>query len=165
LYDRHADCVYSLIVRIVGAGALAEEVLQETFWQVWQQAPAYRVPGTPRTWLFHLARAQSLAALRRTDAPPDGPAVGTGGHRRHVRTPPTAAQHVEHQRIAHALHTLSPAQRACVELAYFAGLSLRQIAARQQLPVETIHHHVSQALAQLEQSLGGAHLPADEEAS
>ncbi|MCI0396648.1 MAG: hypothetical protein L0332_09735 [Chloroflexi bacterium] len=41
LYDRHAQIVYSLILRVVRDPAVAEEVLQDTFWQVWQKASEF----------------------------------------------------------------------------------------------------------------------------
>ena len=41
IYDRHAQMVYNLIVRIVREPAIAEDLLQETFWQVWQKAESF----------------------------------------------------------------------------------------------------------------------------
>jgi len=49
--------VMGISLKIVGDPAAAEEVLQETFWQVWQGAASY--PGQGRSftgWLYRIAR-------------------------------------------------------------------------------------------------------------
>jgi RNA polymerase sigma-70 factor (ECF subfamily) len=65
LYDRHAQVIYNLIMRIVRETTLAEELLQETFWQVWRQADKFRGEGTAVAWLYRIARNKSLDQLRR----------------------------------------------------------------------------------------------------
>jgi len=53
-------------LRIIGDRAAAEEVLQETFWQVWQGAASYQVQGGSFTgWLFRLARRLATNSERR----------------------------------------------------------------------------------------------------
>jgi RNA polymerase sigma-70 factor (ECF subfamily) len=57
LYDRYAPMVMGISIKITGDRAVAEEVLQETFWQVWQGASTYHVQGGSFTgWLFRIAR-------------------------------------------------------------------------------------------------------------
>jgi RNA polymerase sigma-70 factor (ECF subfamily) len=63
-YDRHAQTVYNMIVRLVPNLAAAEELLQETFWQVWQQAGQSSSSGSATAWLYRLARTKSLDQLR-----------------------------------------------------------------------------------------------------
>jgi RNA polymerase sigma-70 factor, ECF subfamily len=61
LYDRYAPMVLGISLKITGERATAEEVLQETFWQVWQQAPVYEAgQGSFTGWLFGLARGLAL---------------------------------------------------------------------------------------------------------
>ena len=61
LYDRYAPMVMGISLKITGDRATAEEVLQETFWQVWQGAAAYEAqPGSFTSWLFRLARGLAL---------------------------------------------------------------------------------------------------------
>jgi len=62
LYDRHAAMVLGILVRTLGERAAAEELLQETFFQVWKRAATYSpqtasLPG----WLFQIARRLALA--------------------------------------------------------------------------------------------------------
>ena len=69
LYDRHAQPVYNLILRIVREPASADEILQDTFWQVWQKADTYQ-QGNAAAWLYRIARNKSLDWLRRQKTQP-----------------------------------------------------------------------------------------------
>jgi RNA polymerase sigma-70 factor (ECF subfamily) len=61
LYDRYAPMVMGISLKITGDRAAAEEVLQETFWQVWQGATGYEAGhGSFTSWLFKLARGLAL---------------------------------------------------------------------------------------------------------
>jgi hypothetical protein len=57
LYDRHAALIMGLTLKITGDQTLAEKILQETFWQLWQSAATYQ-PGRDSFtgWLFRMAR-------------------------------------------------------------------------------------------------------------
>ena len=65
LYDRHAAMVLGILVRILGKRTIAENLLQETFWQVWRSATTYSsqtgpVPG----WLFRIARSLAMEEIQ-----------------------------------------------------------------------------------------------------
>ncbi|HEX6033851.1 MAG TPA: sigma-70 family RNA polymerase sigma factor [Anaerolineales bacterium] len=63
LYDRHAPTVLGIALKVIGDRALAENLLQETFWQVWQSASMYRPEGGSFTsWLFRMARQLAINA-------------------------------------------------------------------------------------------------------
>ena len=62
LYDRHAAMVLGILVRTLGERAAAEELLQETFFQVWRSAAAYSpLTGSLPGWLFQIARRLAIA--------------------------------------------------------------------------------------------------------
>jgi RNA polymerase sigma-70 factor (ECF subfamily) len=66
LYDRHAAMVLGIALRITGDQALAEEVVQETFWQAWRSAASNPLESSSlRGWLFKMAR--SLASIKKND--------------------------------------------------------------------------------------------------
>jgi RNA polymerase sigma-70 factor (ECF subfamily) len=55
LYDRHAAVVLGACLKIIGDRAIAEQILQEAFWQVWQGAVAYQPQkGSFTSWLFRI---------------------------------------------------------------------------------------------------------------
>jgi len=61
LYDRYAPTVLGIALRIIDDRALAEELLQETFWQVWQSAVTYQPEsGSFTGWLFRMARQLAM---------------------------------------------------------------------------------------------------------
>lgn len=65
LYDRYAPMVMGVSLKIIGDHAVAEEVLQETFWQVWQGAATYQLQGGSfASWLFRIARRLAIDSHR-----------------------------------------------------------------------------------------------------
>jgi len=65
LYDRHASMVLGVLVRILGEHTVAENLLQETFWQVWRSARTYSSQTGPLTgWLFRIARGLAIAEIQ-----------------------------------------------------------------------------------------------------
>ena len=64
-YDAFAATALGLIRRILRDPAAAEEVLQEVFWQVWQEAPRYDPRrGSPEAWLVMRAKTRAIDRLR-----------------------------------------------------------------------------------------------------
>src|SRR5260370_12681099 len=65
LYDRYARPVYSLALRISQQPASAEEIVQDVFLQLWQNAKRYQAARGPlEPWLFTVARNRALDFLR-----------------------------------------------------------------------------------------------------
>lgn len=64
LYDRHRVEVYSFLVRLVGDAALAEDVLQETFFRVYKNLDRFEVDRPFRSWVFQIARHAAIDAIR-----------------------------------------------------------------------------------------------------
>jgi len=161
LYDRHAQTVYNLIMRIVREPASVDEILQDTFWQVWQKASTFQ-QGNATAWLYRIARNKSLDWLRRQKARPQP--IMSLDEPRNIAMATTASTHVEHavaqnwqqEQIQQALANLPLEQRQCLELAFFEGLSQRQIAEHTQTPVSTVKTRIQMALDKLERVLRAA---------
>ena len=65
LYDRHAAMVLGIALKITNDQGQAENILQETFWKVWQTASTYPM-GQPFTgWLFRIARSLAVEDYRK----------------------------------------------------------------------------------------------------
>lgn len=161
LYDRHAQVVYNLIMRIVREPAVAEDVLQDTFWQVWLKAGEYQASGAVGAWLYRIARNKSLDELRRQAARPQPVSATPAQHGPELASfvsneasVEEQAEHASQQRaIRQALADMPPEQRQCLELAYFGGLSQREIAAQTDTPLGTVKTRIQMGLAKLERSL------------
>ena len=156
LFELHSPVVLGLLVRMLGARAEAEEVLQEVFLQVWMQADRYEESrSSPRGWILMLARSRALDRLRRRSsqqrreeevASEEGVAVRPVGTARLE-----AAE--RRSRIGQALGLLSPEQRHCIELAFFEGLTHTQIADRLKAPLGTVKSRILLGMNKLRQAL------------
>jgi RNA polymerase sigma-70 factor (ECF subfamily) len=151
LYDQHCDLLYSLAARITGRAELAEDVLQETWIQVWRNARAYDSSrGSVGAWLVTLTRSRAIDRLRsegsrlraETAAALDPPA-----------SPPDVSVEAAHRQLSEravtALQKLEAQHRQVLELAYFEGLSQSEIADRLRAPLGTIKSWTRQALLRL----------------
>ena len=71
-YDRHAPMAFGIALKITGDQTLAEEVLQETFWRVWQSASNDRPEsGSLPGWLFRMVRTLAMEADGRVSSASD----------------------------------------------------------------------------------------------
>jgi RNA polymerase sigma-70 factor, ECF subfamily len=145
LYGRYARVVYSFAVRIVGDGQTAEEILQEAFVRTWRQAGTFRtVRGNFASWLLSITHNLAIDELRRRQRRPqrvDGPDISEtlyGLVDEATNVEEAAEASALRERVGVAMMTLPEAQRVAVELAYFSGLSQREIAAYLREPLGTI---------------------------
>ena len=150
--------VYSIVLRLVRRPALAEEVLEDTYFQVWRQAARFDpARGRPLTWLLGMARSRAIDAVRREarfqHETLDDDAV--------AELPGDAAAHDDlldvargHADLHHALMLLNAQPRQLVALAFFRGLSHEEIASQTCLPLGTVKSQIRRALVTLRQVLG-----------
>ncbi|MBI1880305.1 MAG: sigma-70 family RNA polymerase sigma factor [Chloroflexi bacterium] len=163
LYDRYAQTIYNLIVHIVQNPAIADELLQETFWQVWQacEQGQFRGEGAAAAWLCRIARNKSLDQLRRQKARPRPVETKSDEDEESLWSQFMADVEVERlterswdrQYLRQALDRIPSEQRLCLELAYFEGMSQRQIAEYTDTPLGTIKTRLRMGLEKLERIL------------
>lgn len=161
LYDRYSRVVYSFALRIVGDPQLAEELLQEVFFRAWQQGAAFRAArGTFVTWLLSITHNMAIDEVRKRRRRPqradneEPDAV--------FAAMPDEGQDVEEEvwlsslrtLIAGALEQLPPAQREAIEMAYFQGLTQREISERLGEPLGTIKTRMRLGIQKLREQLG-----------
>jgi RNA polymerase sigma-70 factor (ECF subfamily) len=142
----------SVARRILSDPQEAEEVVQETFVQVWRQASRYDAErGSPAAWVATIARSRAIdrlrareanervrSAARDADEAGASPAAGDVAEERELK-----------RRVDAALSALPQEQRRTLELAYFEGLSQTQIAARLGDPLGTVKTRVRLGLSRL----------------
>lgn len=149
LYDRFGPQVYAIALRVTGLPAAAEEVVSDTFLRVWHSARSFaRERGEVGSWITTIARNRSLDERRRRAA-----RVGEAElHDSHVAPDPddSAARLDVHN----ALAALPDDERAVLELAYYDGLSQREIAARLGLSLGLVKSLTRRGLEKLRR--GGA---------
>lgn len=161
LYDATAPRVFGLVGRMVNDAALAEEVVEDTFWQVWRQATRFdALRGRPLTWLLAMARSRAIDAIRRRErkahvALDDDELAAVCDEQRPGPQESLAAQRGQ-QLLASALARLTPQPRQLISLAFFRGLTHEEIADCTGLPLGTVKSQIRRALQSLRQSLAEA---------
>ena len=170
LYDRHAQSVFVILVRMVSERTIAEELLQEVFLTAWQQAEVFDgARGTVGCWLRGIAHNLALAELRRQRRRP-APALGRSAERDDDPfagcvdpnpQPIDVAWRTERNvRLARAINQLPPPQQAVLAL-YAAGYSQSEIAAQLGEPLGTVKSRMRLGLARLRAALPMLGIDAD----
>lgn len=159
LYDRYAPLLLAVARRLLGDPTAAEDLVHDVFLEAWRNAAAYaQQRGSVRTWLLVRLRSRALDRLRadRVRVRKREPGLGTAqiseaAHDELVRTP-------DRKLVLEALAQLDAQQRETLELAYFEGLSAREIAERTQAPIGTVKSRIAAGLARLRRIVidGGA---------
>jgi len=163
-YDLTAPMAFGLIWRVLRDPEAAAEVLQDVFWQVWQDASRYDPDrGTPEAWLVMRAKTRAidrLRSIRRRDRTFVAPVDESVAQRREDQAPNPAVVAEDRGLIQTALAQLPEAQRRVIELAFFEGLTQSEIAARLGEPLGTVKTRARLGLDRLRGALGGAKLSA-----
>lgn len=157
LYDRLLGPVYGLALRITRQVQLAEEVVQDTFWQVWRQAPRFDpTRGTAQAWVMTIARSRALDKLRQVE----NQEVELEDELLDIVPSPDSTSPIgllsnaeQGQQLKAALLALDPLPRQLVSLAFFRDLSHEEIASMTNIPLGTVKSHIRRALATLRQQL------------
>jgi RNA polymerase sigma-70 factor (ECF subfamily) len=155
LYDRYHRLVYSLALNTVRDNSAAEEITQDVFIRIWEKANTYQPERAKfSTWLTSIARYRSIDRLRRRGARPEQESVSWAEVS--VSSQPivdgpeeTAAIRLQQERVRAAIAEIPPEQQEPIALAYFRGLSHRQIAEALDLPLGTVKTRIRLAMEKL----------------
>lgn len=153
LYNRYSGMLLALTQRILGNLGEAEEVLQEAFVQVWNQAGRYDLQrSSVVTWLVLITRSRALDRLRNRKVG-ERTLATVKSQRPPTHTSPEGVSDVlsgeRRARLAGAMQQLPDEQRQVVELAYYRGFTQREIAAETGIPLGTVKTRTLLALKKL----------------
>lgn len=160
LYDRYSRVVFSFALRIVGDRELAEELLQEAFFRAWQQGAAFQASrGTFVTWLLSITHNLAIDEVRKLRRRPqkaeseDPTSVLEGMADSGPDVEETVWLTTLRETITEAMAQLPTSQREAIELAYFNGLTQREIADRLGEPLGTIKTRMRLGFQKLREAL------------
>lgn len=175
LFDRHADGVQAVALRLTRDRQLAEEIVQETFLALWNRAELFDpAMASLATWLRAIARNRTIDRIRAAGRRPSLSPLGQGSETDAAATelewlaarstvvggamPPTGPEETViatevGDTIREALAAMAEEERLVIVLAYRDGLTQSEIAARLDWPLGTVKTRTRRALAHLRAAL------------
>lgn len=161
LYDRVGPAVYGMARRVVLDEGMAQDVTQDVMLEVWSKAPTFDMArGSARAWILMIAHRRAVDVVRSEQASRN-------------RAQRVAAASVEQpfdsvaetvvdsdlarsnvDNVTKALAGLTPVQRVAIELAYFKGLTYREVALRLNVPLGTAKSRIRDGLRRMADQLG-----------
>ncbi|HJP94459.1 MAG TPA: sigma-70 family RNA polymerase sigma factor [Pyrinomonadaceae bacterium] len=157
LYDRYRVILFGLLMRILNNREEAEDVLQETFLQVWRKAADFdQTRGRPFTWLVTLARSRGIDRLRTLSARERLTEASARETSEEISDAASDAFKSEQRGlVTDALAQLPDEQKRPIMLAYFDGLTQSEIATRLGAPLGTVKTRMRSGLMKLREMLAG----------
>jgi RNA polymerase sigma-70 factor (ECF subfamily) len=154
LYRDYFPRLMDFLVRFVGHGGLAEEVVNDTMYVVWSRAASFAGRSRVSTWIFGIAYKQAIKRLEREgrlrlDRLPDE-------QESHAAVPSVESEISSLQlqeMLDKAVQRLSPSHRSVVELTYHFGYSYLEIAEIVGCPVNTVKTRMFHARTQMRRIL------------
>jgi RNA polymerase sigma-70 factor, ECF subfamily len=160
LYDRYSGILKALILRIIHNDTEADDLLQEVFMEIWNQAKNFSsAKGKPLGWMVTLTRRRAIDALRKKQAyaraeerlqaePEQQPLAWVQNTTAEdIRAGDTRAL------MAKVIRSLPEAQQQVIYLAFFQGMSQREIAAHTNIPLGTVKTRLELGLKKIYDSL------------
>ncbi len=128
LFVRHRLRVYRFVLRMVRDETLAEDLLSDVFLDVWRKAAQFEARAAVPTWLLAIARFKALSAMRRrADVALDDETAAVIADP--ADDPEVALQHKDSAEILRqGLAKLSPAHGEVIDLVYYHGKSVKEVA-------------------------------------
>jgi RNA polymerase sigma-70 factor, ECF subfamily len=153
LYGRYGGIAYGLARRVLGDPSLAEDAVQEGFLAVWCSAARF-VPerGQARTWILTLVHRRAVDLVR----------GGRGRERHPLELAANGVQDAgdealllidERDRVRRALRGLPQEFREPLVLAYYGGMTQKELAERLGHPLGTIKSRMSRGQTRLRAAL------------
>lgn len=156
LFMRHHARVYRFVARQTGSETVADDIANEVFLELWKQAAAFEGRSEVTTWLLGIARFKALSALRRRreEAIDDeeAAAVPDGADTPEV----TALKADKAAALRRMIDALPGEHRTVVDLAYYHGRSVAEIAAVLEIPEATVKTRMFYARRKLGEALKAA---------
>ncbi len=158
LYEGTLSKVYGLALKITRRHDLAEEAVEDTYWQAWQEATKFdSTRGPTIAWLMMICRSRAIDALRRQDNAESHPQPETLQQHTASASPLDLLLVLETEsHIRNAMAMLNAMQRQLIALAFFKGFTHDEIAARMDMPIGTVKSNVKRAQTKLKNILNGS---------
>ena len=154
LFGYYAPRVKSYLLRLGADSALAEEIAQDVMVTVWRKAGLFdRSQASVSTWIFRIARYRRIDLYRRAKRPeldPEEDMILPSG----VEAPDARIEAMETEvRVRAAMRELPEDQASLLRLAFYEGLSHREIAEKLNVPLGTVKSRIRLAFVKMKARL------------
>jgi RNA polymerase sigma-70 factor (ECF subfamily) len=159
LLDQHAERATSVVTRVLRDRRDVEEIVQETFVEVWQRARRFDArKGSAAAWVTTIARSRAIDRLRANARASRALDAANADLEPLAAPPPDELLDLrrEDQRVHAALDALAPKQHAVIQLAFWGELNQVEIAREIGAPLGTVKLRLRTALANLSRLLRGS---------
>jgi RNA polymerase sigma-70 factor, ECF subfamily len=158
LYDVLAPSVFGIARRVVRNPALAEEVTQEVFVELWRSASRHDAArGSVRTWALTIAHRRAVDRVRSEQSAFDRDARAgalAAASPEYDEVSEAVTDRLEREQVRRCLEGLTPLQEESVRLAYWSGYTYREVAGRLGAPLGTVKARIRDGLLRLRDCLG-----------
>jgi RNA polymerase sigma-70 factor, ECF subfamily len=157
LYDQLSGRVLGLVRRLLKDSAQSEEVTQEIFLEVWQNAKRYDpAKGSATTWILTMSHRRAVDRIRSSQSTRDRDTkIGLRDMETEYDSVSESVEiTIEHERVGQALLRLTELQRQAVTLAYYGGYSHSEVAEMLKVPIGTVKTRLRDGMIRLRDELG-----------
>lgn len=143
LYATYGQRLYTYALRLTNDPTTAEDVVQETLITLWRTADTFRGEGRFIAWLLGIVHHKAMKTLRHISEPLDATGETVGATN---ASPEEQAQAGDMKRwVQQGLKSLSAEHRAVLELVFYQGLSLNEVAEVCNCPLGTVKSRLNYA--------------------
>ena len=155
-YRDHAPAVLGLAARVLGNPAIAEDVMQDVFVHLWQHPDRFDpARGRLRSYLLAMTHSRAVDRLRAEASQRQRIEAARRQPSDAAEVDPTGALTADdtNTSVRRALSDLPPDQRVPIEMAYFGGLSYRDVAVALDEPEGTIRYRIRAGMQKMRAAL------------
>ncbi|MDQ6807884.1 MAG: sigma-70 family RNA polymerase sigma factor [Verrucomicrobiota bacterium] len=158
-YRRFSPGLFSMVYQILQDQKESEDVLQESFVQMWKKSSSYdSTRSSLFTWAVMISRNRAIDRLRARQRRTRTAEAFTAETEVVPASPPVSGEEAlsaadDRLRVRSAIATLPEAQRQAIELAFFGGLTQAQISAKLETPLGTVKARIRRGLLALRDSI------------
>ena len=156
-YQLTSRRVFGMARRVLIDPELSEDTTQEVFIQVWQNAARFNPEaGSPLSWLMTISHRRAVDKVRSSQSSTDREARYGASSQDidHDSVSDEVGSKLEAEAVVRCLETLTDTQQESVRLAYYGGLTYREVAERLNAAVPTIKSRIRDGLIRLKTCLG-----------